>query len=225
MHKAKQKLCCVDIGNTSIHIGKYHGQLLEISSKFETSEFLRDPSRVFNFINRHDSISYCSVVPSAEASLLNHLGKNSIVFNLNPKTCPSLPINYPNPHEIGADRLSNALAAFSVNNGLTIVVDIGTATTFDIITSRDGYCGGIIVPGPQGFLDFLHDNTALLPKIKLTQLDQITDQFFGKSTHSAMLLGVKHGYQPMLDGILQSITSCFNEEDLYKFEIFWWVGQ
>ena len=81
---------------------------------------------------------------------------------------------------------------------------MGTATTFDIISKEGGYEGGIILPGPQGFLDFLEKNTALLPKLDLYK-ESLPELPFGKSTKDAMLIGVFSGYQSMIMGIVEKL--------------------
>ena len=92
-----------------------------------------------------------------------------------------------------------------------VIIDLGTATTFDIISKQGGYEGGIILPGPQGFLDFLQANTALLPSIDLSKQLPL-DLPFGKSTKEAMLVGVFSGYQSMIEGIVEKLKKFLHEK-------------
>jgi len=84
-----------------------------------------------------------------------------------------------------------------------IVIDVGTATTFDVVGVKEGYMGGVIAPGPQGFLDFLYQNTALLPKVHID--DHMPSSAIGKKTSDAMLLGIHLGFEPMVSGILDHL--------------------
>ena len=89
----------------------------------------------------------------------------SSVYQLTSNNQSILPISYPILEEIGSDRIANSIAAFKSFELPAIIIDLGTAATFDLITVDGGYEGGIIIPGPQGMLDFLGNHTALLPKL------------------------------------------------------------
>lgn len=117
-------------------------------------------------------------------------------------TCKSklgIGIEYPNPKSIGADRLANAVAAAHLYSCPAIVIDFGTALTFDIISKKRAYLGGVIAPGLNAMLDYLHDRTALLPKIQL----QEPKRAIGKSTTQAMLAGAVFGYRGLVREILK----------------------
>lgn len=115
-------------------------------------------------------------------------------------------VQFPNPETIGADRLANAVA---VGRGPAIVVDFGTAVTFDIIDRQPAYIGGVIAPGLDSMRDYLHDRTALLPRINLKE----PPAAIGKSTVDAMLSGAVHGYRGLVREILMQITHEMNEHD------------
>jgi len=193
---------CIDIGNTNIHVGIFDGLKLVESSHFSTSEFLPGCS-FFKYIPRKLPVSYCSVVPAAESILLKEMPSGTSFFRLNSSNC-GIPISYPNPDEIGPDRLANSISAYEMSSNFSIIVDVGTATTFDIVSKDDGYKGGVIAPGPQGYLDFLHQNTALLPSVLFPE-NFTTQDKIGKSTKEAMILGVHLGYPSMVSGIIDSI--------------------
>ena len=199
-------LICIDIGNSSLHLGYFtDGELIQ-SKNLPTCVFQNSPRKILPFINKHIPISYCSVVPSVEAKLIAIFeGNNNPFYALSYQSYPPLPISYPKCSEIGPDRIANSIAAYSKYGNFSIVVDIGTATTFDLISPQEGYCGGIIAPGPQGFLDSLHNGTALLPKLSLNDLPSCIGHNVGKSTESAMFLGVLNGFKPMVLNIIDSL--------------------
>lgn len=110
-------------------------------------------------------------------------------------------IDYPKPASIGADRLANAVACVEFHGKPSIVVDFGTAVTFDVISAAGDYVGGVIAPGLNAMSDYLHSRTALLPLIKLAQPQRAV----GRSTTEAMLAGAVHGYRGLVAEILRQI--------------------
>ncbi|MFN8542810.1 MAG: type III pantothenate kinase [Candidatus Binatia bacterium] len=110
-------------------------------------------------------------------------------------------ILYDNPKEVGADRICNAVAAFDRVPGASIVVDFGTATTFDVITARGEYAGGVIVPGIGISLDALVGRTAKLPRVELAWPPRVV----GKTTVHAIQSGVTYGYTALVDGLVARI--------------------
>ena len=201
-------LICIDIGNSSIHLGYFENGVLIQSKNIPTQVVLDFPREILPLINKGTPISYCNVVPCIEKEMQVIFKENNNPFYpLSHQSYPPLPISYPKRSEIGSDRIANSIAAFSKYNDFSIVVDIGTATTFDLISPLEGYCGGIIAPGPQGFLDFLHNGTALLPKLSLNDLPSCKSQNVGKSTESAMFLGVLNGFNPMVLNIIEALKS------------------
>jgi type III pantothenate kinase len=103
-------------------------------------------------------------------------------------------IDYPRPETIGPDRLANSVAARHRFGAPVVVVDFGTAVTFDVVDARGNYTGGIIAPGLAAMTDYLHEKTALLPKIHIREVDAIV----GKNTEQAMLIGAVHGYRGLV---------------------------
>jgi type III pantothenate kinase len=112
-------------------------------------------------------------------------------------------IDYPSPRTIGADRLANAAACAALHGFPCIVVDFGTAVTFDVISQAGDYIGGVIAPGLNAMTSYLHDRTALLPNIKLREPSSAV----GRSTRDAMLSGAVHGYRGLVKEILSQIRS------------------
>lgn len=120
------------------------------------------------------------------------------------------PLTYPEPETIGEDRLANLAGAVARYRLPAVVVDIGTATTFDIIQPRKGYTGGIIAPGPSLMLEYLAEKTALLPPVELTPVRTA----FGKSTEQAMRIGALHGYRGMVKEICAQLMRKLHSNNL-----------
>jgi type III pantothenate kinase len=112
-----------------------------------------------------------------------------------------MPIMYENPREVGADRIVNAVAAYERTHDTTIVVDFGTATTFDYITKKGEYIGGIIVPGVGISLDALYQRAARLPRVEIVRPPKVV----GRNTVNAIQAGVVFGYVELVDGLVRRI--------------------
>jgi type III pantothenate kinase len=156
---------------------------------------------------RHVVIS--SVVPQALFALKQMCAH---VFDCEPKIVRenlgvAMPIAIDNPREVGADRLVNAVAAHRRYGGPLIVVDFGTATTFDIVDSDGRYCGGVIATGINLSLEALHRAAAKLPRIAVERPDRV----IGSSTVTAMQSGVFFGYVGLIEGLVQRIKDEFGE--------------
>jgi type III pantothenate kinase len=131
---------------------------------------------------------------------------NVIPLTLTPASVCGIGINYPRPKTIGPDRLANAVAARHHYGAPAVVVDFGTAVTFDVVDRRGDYVGGIIAPGLAAMTDYLHEKTALLPKIKVRELRAV----IGRNTEQAMLIGAVHGYRGLIHGLLQKLKRELN---------------
>jgi type III pantothenate kinase len=112
-----------------------------------------------------------------------------------------IPILYDNPREVGADRIVNAVAAYERTHDCTIVVDFGTATTFDFITAKGEYVGGVIVPGVGISLDALYQRAAKLPRVEIARPPRVV----GRNTVHAIQAGIVYGYVEMVDGVVRHI--------------------
>ncbi len=110
-------------------------------------------------------------------------------------------IDYPRPASIGADRLANAAAVRALYGAPAVVVDFGTAVTFDILSPEGNYIGGVIAPGLEAMTDYLFQHTALLPRIRPVE----PASAIGKSTRAAMLAGAVYGYRGLVREILAQI--------------------
>ncbi len=149
-----------------------------------------------------DAVLLCSVVPEKAKVIeitLQQLSDKPFK-KLTPSSNLGIGINYPMPSQIGADRLANSIAANALFGSPCIVIDFGTAVTFDIIVD-DKYQGGVIAPGLGAMTDYLANKTALLPKITLTE----PESAIGKSTEKAMDIGAVYGYRGLVREIITEI--------------------
>jgi len=112
-------------------------------------------------------------------------------------------IDYPEPKKIGADRLANAVGVLARHGAPAIVIDFGTAVTFDVISSESAYCGGVIAPGLGAMSGYLPQKTALLPSIELEE----PASAIGKSTEHAMQVGAVFGYRGLVREIIAKIRA------------------
>lgn len=153
-----------------------------------------------------DAVLICSVVPE-KAALMDNYFSNYPVHHLNHLSRMDIGINYPQPEQIGADRLANAQAAAHLYGSPAIVIDFGTAVTFDVIGPQGSYEGGVIAPGLAAMTDYLARRTALLPKIELLE----PQSAIGKSTVDAMHIGAVYGYRGLVREIITKISSEITE--------------
>jgi type III pantothenate kinase len=142
------------------------------------------------------------VVPEKNSAISKAVGKTEVIW-LDSKLKLGVGIDYPAPRSIGADRLANAAAVASFYGCPAIVVDFGTAVTFDIVSARRNYIGGVIAPGLEAMTNFLYQRTALLPKLSLKE----PRRAIGRSTIGAMLSGAVFGYRGLVREIIARIRA------------------
>jgi type III pantothenate kinase len=161
------------------------------------------PARVRALLKgwKFQRVVLCSVVP-AKAAVLKQVFRADPVLEVSARIELGVGIDYPKPATIGADRLANAAAAAAFYGAPAIVVDFGTAVSFDILAANGNYVGGVIAPGLEAMTDYLHQRTALLPKITLLE----PPAAIGKSTRTAMLSGAVYGYRGLIRQILIELT-------------------
>jgi type III pantothenate kinase len=147
-----------------------------------------------------DAVVLSSVVPSKNPVIHAAFAR---VLEVGAALDLGVGIDYPSPRSIGADRLANAAACAALHGFPGIVVDFGTAVTFDVISQAGDYIGGVIAPGLNATTSYLHDRTALLPNIKLREPSSAV----GRSTRDAMLSGAVHGCRGLVKEILAQIRS------------------
>jgi len=188
-----------DIGNTHTHLGLADGRRVWKRTDIPTRAWFGNAAALvkkFAGTAKIDGTALCSVVPRATPLVrktVRALWKLD-VLELNPQTIRGVGIDYPKPNSIGPDRLANAVAAKFHFGAPVVVVDFGTAVTFDVVNAKGNYVGGIIAPGLAAMTDYLHEKTALLPKIKIREVKSVV----GKSTEQAMLVGAVQGYRGLV---------------------------
>ncbi len=148
----------------------------------------------------YDAIVISSVVPAAEKKL-GGMFPGKKVIHVSAELNLGVGIDFPRPQSIGADRLANAASAAEFYGAPVVVVDFGTAVTFDIISAERRYIGGVIAPGLEVMSDYFYQRTALLPKIDLLEPVSV----IGKSTRDAMMAGAVFGYRGLVKQILAEI--------------------
>ncbi|MDQ6626166.1 MAG: type III pantothenate kinase [Verrucomicrobiota bacterium] len=144
----------------------------------------------------------CSVVPAKNAAVRRAAATLPVLF-IDANCALGVGVDYPQPSTIGADRLANAAAAAQLYGCPAIVVDFGTAVTFDVVSAAGDYVGGVIAPGLESMTNFLYQRTALLPKLTLRE----PRTAIGKTTRDAMLAGAIYGYRGLVREILARIRA------------------
>lgn len=201
-------LLLLDIGNTNTHIGIANEKRVLRQADMPSKSWAKDADDQLarflgNAAGRIDGVALCSVVPRATRVacrvLKARFGFSTLV--LTPKTLRGVGIDYPRPETIGPDRLANAAAARHHFGAPSVVVDFGTAVTFDVVDRRGNYVGGIITPGLAAMTTYLHEKTALLPRIKIEEIETA----IGKSTREAMLIGAVHGYRGLIRELIMEL--------------------
>jgi len=191
-------LITIDIGNTSTLFGPS-------KIRIKTDPALLEKT-LKNF-KRTDAAIVSSVVPQLNKIIKKYF--NKVIFVGYKTFKGQMKIKVKNPAEVGADRLVNAYAAYKLYGSPAIVVDFGTATTFDVIDIDGSYLGGLIAPGIQISADALHEHTAKLPKVKV----QMPKSIIGKSTVDSMQAGIYYGYIGLVEGIIKRLNSQFSIEN------------
>lgn len=210
-------LLTIDVGNTNIVIGVFRGETLAHSWRLTTiRERTADELGLLltELCNRYEirqtdisGIVIASVVPQLTGTMVTmvseYFGRVPLLFD--PSVNAGIPVLIDNPAEVGADRVVNAIAAHATyGTGLPIIViDFGTATTFDAVSAKGEYLGGVICPGPQVSADALVQRTARLPRIDVRKPARV----IGTSTISAMQSGLFWGYVDMVEGLVRRMKA------------------
>ncbi|HUJ58123.1 MAG TPA: type III pantothenate kinase, partial [Kofleriaceae bacterium] len=208
-------LLAVDVGNTNTVLGVFrdgelvaHWRIRTVAERTsdEYAVLLKTLLDLEGFPWKSvDAGIISSVVPPAVFGLQRffkqHCGGAALVVGPGIKT--GMPILYENPKEVGADRIVNAVAAYSQFKCGCIVVDFGTATTFDVVDRQGDYCGGVIAPGINLSLRALHMAAAKLPSVRIER----TAKVVGTSTIACMQSGIFWGYVGLVEGIVRRIRA------------------
>ena len=208
-------LLAVDIGNTNITVGIFEDNLLEATWRISTDSsrtsdeyglqlkhLLENESRVIGHVT---DVAICSVVPPLTPTFENlcqrYFNVSPLIIDAGSKT--GIQVMYDNPRDVGADRIVDATAAIHIYGGPAIVVDLGTATVFDAITSAGEYLGGAIAPGMGVSGDALFRATSQLRRVELSP----PKTAIGKNTQHSIQSGLVLGYSELVKGMIRRFKS------------------
>jgi type III pantothenate kinase len=209
-------LLVIDVGNTNTVIGVFDGENLAHDWRIRTiREATADEFNVLAnalFLDKGldrkkiEKIIISSVVPSS-VPILNafcerYLDRTPLWIDAN-SVKKLMPILYNNPNEVGADRIVNAVAAYDKYKTALIIIDFGTATTFDVISEKGEYLGGAIVPGVMISADALFKRASRLPRVEVFKAPE---KVIGKDTIDSIKSGIIYGNAAMVDGMVERIT-------------------
>lgn len=214
-------LLLIDVGNTNTVFGLYEGDRCRVQwrsatdSRQTADDYAVWLGQLFKLENvEFSDIKSCfisSVVPHGQFHFRNLCRR---YFKIEPSFIGEedvrlqIEVRVKSPEQVGADRLVNAVGAFITHGGPLIVVDSGTATTFDIVGSDGGFEGGIIAPGLTLSMQALHDAAASLPRVAIKKPTNV----IGKDTVSAMQSGIFIGYLELIDGLIRRIREEYPED-------------
>jgi type III pantothenate kinase len=213
-------LLTIDVGNTQTHVGAFDGDALVEHWRFSTDRQSTGDElalvvhdllalRGIDFGQIHgEAIS--SVVPRLVSEYRymfeRYLEREALI--LGPGTKTGMPILLENPHELGPDRLANAVAGFESVGGACVVVDFGTAINYDVVSAAGEYLGGIISPGIEISIEALTTRAARLTKIDIKEPRTL----IGKSTDAAVQSGIVYGFAAQVDGICGRLREELGED-------------
>jgi type III pantothenate kinase len=207
-------LLAIDVGNTQTHVGYFDGAELVDHWRFATDPTATSDQLAVRLgsllglrgmrLEHIDGAIVSSVVPllapEYERMSRDYLEERCLMVGPALKT--GMPIRVDSPHELGADRLVNAVASYQLVGGACITVDFGTSTNFDVVSAAGEYLGGVIGPGVEISLDALTSRTAKLPQIEIVR----PESAIGRHTVAAIQSGFAHGFAGLVDGINRSIA-------------------
>lgn len=203
-------LLAIDVGNTNTVIGLFDGQTLRSSWRTKTDSRTTADEIVLIFRGLLadqppiTGIALCSTVPAVLREMrvmLDRYFSDVHTVIVEPGTKTGVPILTDNPKEVGADRIVNTLAAFSLFGGPCIVVDFGTSTNLDVISEKGEFLGGALAPGIEISIDALASRAAQLRKVELVRPRSV----IGKNTVEALQSGAVYGFTGQVDGLVDRI--------------------
>lgn len=224
MSKDQSGLLAIDIGNTNIHLGLWYNYIWDFNWRARTvptkmpdeyavlfRSFLQGSHLDFDSIH---AVAISSVVPSLTSAFVElarrYIGVEPLVVTSAVKT--GIKIDVDNPETVGADRIVNAAGVHSLYGGPAIVIDFGTATTFDIISREGNYTGGSIAPGIGIAMDALIGRTAQLYKVAL----EPPPSPIGRNTAHCIQSGLFWGYVGLVEGLVVRLKSVMPDGDRAK---------
>lgn len=213
-------LLAIDVGNTNITFGVFEGEQLRVTWRVATNaDQMPDEYGIllFNLLRHHGmgatdigEIAVCSTVSPLTPTFLELCQKyfdiSPFVVGAGVKTGVS--IHMDNPREVGPDRIANAAAAHHLYSGPTIIVDVGTATTFDVVSREGAFMGGAIATGINTAAEALFQRTAALPRVELVA----PKRAIGTNTITAMQSGIIFGYVGLIEGMVTRMQKELGEK-------------
>jgi len=194
------KFILIDISNSWTKYCLSNGKNMGVRHLLPTAKFDLKSARTIRSLAPEAMLVVCCVVPKKQNVLYKVWPKSAREY-ISASSPLGITIDYPQPFQVGADRLANAVAAASLYPLPAVVIDFGTAVTFDIISGDRAYLGGVIAPGLNAMTDYLHERTALLPRLKLRE----PRRYIAKSTVEAMRVGAVAGYRGLVREIISGI--------------------
>ena len=213
-------LLAIDVGNTNLKLALFSGDRLVATDRFGTdlNHTASDAGqRISSALRKHgvgdsdiDGVVYCSVVPPITAMVEETARERfgGAALHVTHKTNTGIRLMVDEPSMLGADRIVNGAAAYGLHGGPAIVIDLGTATTFDVVTAEGNFLGGVIAPGIELVSQALTARAAQLPDIDLA----FPDAVIGSNTVLAMQSGVMYGYLGLMEGIIKRIKAERDED-------------
>jgi type III pantothenate kinase len=213
-------LLTIDVGNTQTHVGAFDGAELVEHWRFSTDRNATGDElatvihallglRGIGF-DRIDGEAISSVVPNLVSEYRHmferYLDRQALIVG--PGTKTGMPIRLENPHELGPDRLVNAVAGYARCGDACVVVDFGTAINYDVVSSEGEYLGGIIGPGIEISMEALTSRAARLTKVDIRRPRSL----IGKTTEAAVQSGIVYGFAAQVDGICRRLRSELGED-------------
>jgi len=208
-------LLVIDVGNSNIVLGIYDGLQLVHNWRLSTvtsrtsDEYAVLLHSLFDQAGLAFSAIKATIISSVVPPLTGVMEAISrdffslIPYVVGPGIKTGMPIQYDNPREVGADRIVNAVAGFEKHGCPLVIVDFGTATTFDYVNGRGEYCGGAIAPGLAISLEALFQRASKLPRVDIIKPPHV----IAKNTVNSMQAGIFYGYVGLVDGIVEHIRS------------------
>jgi type III pantothenate kinase len=208
-------LLCIDVGNTNTVLGIYNGEELVDSWRITTDSRTTADELALKFQGLIEEditgIALCSTVPAVlheMRGMLNEYFTDVPRVIVEPGIKTGVPILTDNPKEVGADRIVNTLAAFTLYGGPAIVVDFGTSTNLDVVSAKGEFLGGALAPGVEISVDALAQRAAQLRKVELVKPAHV----IGKNTVEALQSGTVFGFAGQVDGLVERIIDELGED-------------
>ncbi len=211
------RLLVVDVGNTQTHFGVIASGSTEVEEHWRFATVRESTSdelgaRLSSLLALRD-MRFGDITRSIVSSTVPQLSDRWIamagrylgheMLRVGPSIKTGMPIRIDNPHEVGADRLVNAVAAYDRVHSTCVIVDFGTAITYDAVSAAGEYIGGLITPGAEISIDALYERAAKLPKVEL----DTPRTLIGKSTVDAIRSGIVYGFAGQVEGIVRRLRA------------------